>query len=361
MKAKIRVLIALSLALCMTQLAFAQELPTVRVVKAEIRSFEKVFNFTADAVAFKTVDIYSRVQNRILKKLLADVGDRVKEGQLLAVLDDEYAKITYQSALAGVMQAEASLEQAQITAKNAEDNYLRIKELYEKKVVSKQAFDNAKAQYEQAMAGLKLAEEKLKSAKISLSEANLLLSYHRIFSPIDGVVVKKFIDEGTMVSGNTPILRLVQDNPIKVQGSLPQEALAYIKVGDEIEIYTDVYTNKAFRGKIRVISPIIDPSTRTFSIEAWIDNADYLIKVGMFLRARLSAGTRKALAIPIECVTSLNQVFVLSDGTVFERKLTLGETQNNYVEVLAGLKEGDIVVFQPTAWLKNGMKVKVVE
>jgi len=289
------------------------------------------------------------------------VGERVKEGQILAFLDDEYARISYQAALAGVMQAEASLEQARVIAENAKENYHRIKELYEKKVVSKQAFDNTKAQYEQAMAGLKLAEEKLKSAKVSLSEAELLLSYHKISSPINGVVVRKFVDEGTMLLGGSPILRLMQDNPIKIQGALPQEALAYIRIGDEIEAYSDVYPDKVFKGRIKIISPIIDPSTRTFSIEAWIDNPENILKVGMFLRVKLSAGSRRALAIPLECVTSLNQVFVYSDGVVFEKKLTLGESQDNYVEVLSGLKEGDKVVLQPTTWLKNGMKVRVVE
>ncbi len=289
------------------------------------------------------------------------MGERVKEGQILAFLDDEYARISYQAALAGVMQAEASLEQARVIAENAKENYHRIKELYEKKVVSKQAFDNTKAQYEQAMAGLKLAEEKLKSAKVSLSEAELLLSYHKISSPINGVVVRKFVDEGTMLLGGSPILRLMQDNPIKIQGALPQEALAYIRIGDEIEAYSDVYPDKVFKGRIKIISPIIDPSTRTFSIEAWIDNPENILKVGMFLRVKLSAGSRRALAIPLECVTSLNQVFVYSDGVVFEKKLTLGESQDNYVEVLSGLKEGDKVVLQPTTWLKNGMKVRVVE
>jgi len=211
------------------------------------------------------------------------------------------------------------------------------------------------------MAGLKLAEEKLKSAKVSLSEAELLLSYHKISSPINGVVVRKFVDEGTMLLGGSPILRLMQDNPIKIQGALPQEALAYIRIGDEIEAYSDVYPDKVFKGRIKIISPIIDPSTRTFSIEAWIDNPENILKVGMFLRVKLSAGSRRALAIPLECVTSLNQVFVYSDGVVFEKKLTLGESQDNYVEVLSGLKEGDKVVLQPTTWLKNGMKVRVVE
>lgn len=340
---------------------FAQELPTVKVVEVKSLDFKRVFSFTADAVALKVVDIYSRVQNKILKKLYVDVGDRVKEGQILALLDDEYARVTYEGALAGVKQAEASVEQARIAADNAKDNYLRLKELFEKKVVSKQAFDNAKAQYEQALASLKLAQEKLKSARASLSEAELILNYHKIVSPINGVIVKKFIDEGTMIIGSTPILRVIQDNPIKVQGALPQEALSYVRLGDEIEVYSDVYPAKIFKGEVKIISPIIDSATRTFSIEAWIDNPEYLLKVGMFLRAKLITGARKVLAIPVECVTSLNQVFVYSDGAVFEKRITLGEMQDNYVEVVSGLNEGEKVVFQPTAWLKNGMKVKVVE
>lgn len=348
------------LVLAFSSIVFAQELPAVRVVEVKSLEFKKVFNFTADAVALKVVDIYSRVQNKVLKKLYVDIGDRVKEGQILALFDDDYARITYEGALAGVRQAEASVEQARIVADNAKDNYLRLKELFEKKIVSKQAFDNAKAQYEQALANLKLAQEKLKSAKASLAEAELILSYHKIVSPIDGVVAKRFIDEGTMVIGSTPILRVIQDNPIKVQGVLPQEALSYIKLGDEIEVYSDVYPGKVFKGRVKVISPIIDSVTRTFSIEAWIDNPEYLLKVGMFLRAKLTAGARKVLAIPVECVTSLNQVFVYSDGTVFEKKITLGEVQDNYVEILSGLSEGEKVVFQPTAWLRNGMKVRVV-
>ncbi|MCS7234229.1 MAG: efflux RND transporter periplasmic adaptor subunit [Synergistetes bacterium] len=357
----LRIMCLLVFLLYFTLIGYTQELPTVKIVEVKNMEFKRVFNFTADAVALKVVDIYSRVQNRILKKLYVDVGDRVKDGQVLALLDDEYAKVTYQGALAGVKQAEASVEQARVVADNAKDNYLRLKELYEKKIVSKQAFDNAKAQYEQALASLKLAQEKLKYAKASLSEAELLLSYHKIVSPTDGVIIKKFMDEGTMIIGSTPILRIIQDNPVKVQGVLPQEALSYIRIGDEIEVYSDVYPGKVFKGRLKVISPVIDSSTRTFSVEAWIDNSEYLLKVGMFLRAKLVAGSRRVLAVPLECVTSLNQVFVYSDGAVFERRIVLGEAQDRYVEVISGLKEREKVVFQPTAWLKNGMRVKVVE
>ncbi|KUK14044.1 MAG: efflux RND transporter periplasmic adaptor subunit [Synergistetes bacterium] len=353
--------VILVLSIVFSSVVFAQELPAVKLVEAKKVEFKKVFSFAADAVAFKVVDVYARVQNKVLKKVYVDVGDRVKENQVLALLDDEYARVTYQGVLASLKQAEASLEEARVVAENAKNNYLRLKELYEKKVISKQAFDNAKAQYDQALAGLKLAQEKVRSAKASLAEAELILRYHTILSPINGVLVKKYLDEGTMVVGSTPIFRVIQDNPIKVQGVLPQEALSYVKVGNKIEVSTDVYPDKIFSGEIKIISPIIEPSTRTFSVEAWIDNPDYLLRPGMFLKAKLVTGKRIVLAIPVECVTSLSQVFVYSDGKVFERRLTLGETQDNYVEVLSGLEEGEKVVLQPTAWLKNGMRVKVVE
>ncbi|MBC7337167.1 MAG: hypothetical protein H5U01_13010, partial [Clostridia bacterium] len=153
--------VILVLSIVFSSVVFAQELPAVKLVEAKKVEFKKVFSFAADAVAFKVVDVYARVQNKVLKKVYVDVGDRVKENQVLALLDDEYARVTYQGVLASLKQAEASLEEARVVAENAKNNYLRLKELYEKKVISKQAFDNAKAQYDQALAGLKLAQEKV--------------------------------------------------------------------------------------------------------------------------------------------------------------------------------------------------------
>jgi len=354
-------IVALLLLASVQGVAFAGDSPPVKVAVAKVRVFKKVFTFTANAMAFKTVDLFPRVQGKILKKLFVDVGDRVRKGQLLALLDDEYARIRYQAALAGVRAAEAALRQAKVLADNARRDYYRVKQLYSKKVVSKQKLDHAKAQYEQAFAGLRLAEEKLKSAKVALSEANLLLSYHKIISPVDGVVAMKFLDEGTMTSSAKPILRLIQDDPIKVQGGLPQEALSYVRIGQEVKVYVDVYPNKVFEGRVKIISPLVDPLSRTFTVEAWIDNHEHLLKVGMFLRAKLFAGKRKVLAIPVGCITSLNKVFVYSGGVVFERRLKLGEIQGNYIEVLSGLKPGEKVVLQPTTWLKNGMHVEVAD
>jgi len=168
------------------------------------------------------------------------------------------------------------------------------------------------------------------------------------------------VAEGEIIDSNQELMTLSDLSTVWVQGDVYERDLAQIREGRQADILTDVYPAETFHGRITYVSDFLDPQTRTAKVRCEVTNPESRLKVGMFARIHIrSSDARRALAVPEAALQIIDQktlVFVRTAETIFERRdITSGTRSGNLVEVVAGLKEGDLVVTHGTFSLKSAL------
>jgi RND family efflux transporter MFP subunit len=307
----------------------AQKEYQVKVATIERAIVRQDFEFTGNIEPMYNNNISSSAAQRI-EKVYAEVGTRVKRGQLLVEMEN----INYAS--------------AKIQLENLKLDLSRIEALYRAGGVAEQQYDQIKTQ-------VKISEESL---------ANLAKNT-RLLSPIDGIVVQKNFDSGDLATG-MPILVVMQMQPVKILINISEEYFPQVKSGTPVEVSLDIYPEKRFKGSVTLVHPVVDPNTRTFVAEVRINNPALEIRPGMFARARVDFGTKERVVVPDRAVvkqsgTNDKYVYVLDGDVVHFTKVELGRRVGPIYEVLSGLEAGDKVVIAGNSSLKDKATVKVVD
>lgn len=213
-------------------------------------------------------------------KVFVDEGARVRKGQPLLQLEDDYLKIE-------VDRAQAALARARAAADEARRDFERKRGLLEKGSVSQALYDRTQATLDQAEAAQAEAEAALALARQKLEDAVLV-------SPIDGIVAERLTDVGERLGESTVAFVLVQISPLKLRFRLPERFLAQVEKGQTVRARVDPYPGDVFEGKVTVVVRAVDASTRTFVVEAQIDNRDERLKPGLFARVELELAPENA-------------------------------------------------------------------
>lgn len=307
-----------------------EEKVKVKIETVHMQDVDQIAEFTASVEANVTNMIAPQSPARI-GKLYVEVGDRVRAGQVLAVMD------------------ETQLKQTQIQINNLETEFNRIDELYKVGGVSQSAWESQK-----------MALDLQKTALKNLEENN------RLMSPISGIVTARNYDNGDMYSGAQPVYVVEQISPVKLIVNVSESYFTQVKVGKEVDIRLDVYGIEKFEGKVTLVYPTIDPATRTFQVEIKLTNNDQRVRPGMFARATMHFGSSQHVVIPDQAVVKQagsgdRYVYIYKNGKVSYEKVDLGRRMDNRYEVLSGVQDGDQVVTTGQNRLNNGMEVEVVK
>lgn len=301
----------------------------VKVETVSLQNVEQLGEFTATVEADVKNNIAPQTPFRI-EKTFVEVGDHVKQGQLLAKMDA------------------TNLKQAKIQLDNQEVEFNRINELYKVGGTSKSSWDNQKTALEVARAAYK-----------NLVENTQLLS------PVSGVVTARNYDSGDMYSGAQPIFTVEKIRPVKLKVNVSESLFTKVKKGNEVDVQLDVYGKEVFKGHISLVYPTIDPETRTFPVEIKIQNADERVRPGMFARVTMNFGSAERVVAPDRSVVKQagagdRYIYVYqSDGTVSYQKVILGRRIDTKYEVISGVENGDQVVITGQNRLSNGMEVEL--
>ena len=300
----------------------------VKVETVSVQDVEQLSEFTATVEANIKNNIAPQTPFRI-EKIFAEVGDHVKAGQLLAKMDA------------------TSLKQAKIQLDNQEIEFKRIDELYKVGGASKSEWDAAKMAYDVK-----------KTAYQNLLENTSLLS------PISGVVTARNYDSGDMYSGGNPVLTVEKITPVKLLINVSEVYFTKVKKGAPVNVKLDVYGDEAFEGKISLIYPTIDPSTRTFQVEIQLPNQNQKVRPGMFARASLNFGTEENVVVPDLAIVKQagagdRYVYVYKDGKVTYNKVELGRRMGTEYELKSGVPNNSQVVIAGQTRLINGTEVEV--
>jgi membrane fusion protein, heavy metal efflux system len=304
----------------------------------------------AGAVAQVTSEIPARVV-----KLVAQLGQRVSRGEPLVIM----SSVELGEAKTGYLKAR-SLEG--ITSQHLR----REQELYAKKISPLKDLLEARAQHDSALAEYKAAREKLRLlipasqiSELRWSGNGQPLSEFPLISPIAGTLVRRDLSIGSMIDRNSSApLTIINLERVWVMANIFEHDLATLMTGDQVDVTADAYTDKVFSGQITYIGDEVDRRTRTVQTRIEVANPEHLLKPGMFAKAAISAGdSREVLAAPESAVYQIDghsAVFVAAGNDGFEvRPVRLGSRGGGTVEILSGLKQGELVVEKGGLALKS--------
>ncbi len=355
----------------------ASALPIVTVAAAKLAPKTVTLTLPGNVQAITEAPILARAEGYLVKRY-ADIGDRVKAGQLLAEIDApdldqqvKQAQATAQQAKAALAQARANLQQEQANARLAEVTSKRNDTLVSRGVLSKQEGDQSTATYAAQLATVQAGEANISAAQqnVDAVEANLkrlteLQGYKQVRAPYAGIITLRNIDTGALIgNGSTLLFRIAQTNVLRIFINVPQANYADLKAGDPAQIDIRELPGRKFMGKISRISGAIDTSTRTMLTEIELPNAKDVLLPGMYAEVQLSINrTRPPVMVPGEAiVTRSNGTFVALVGAgdrIHFTPVQLGHDYGLEVEISSGLKAGDRVVISPGDEVRENVPVK---
>ena len=321
--------------------------------------------------AVGTTEPYARATpgTRLLGRVAevtVDEGDHVKKGAVLV-------RIEHQDLVAKRGQAESGLQEARAVLANAETSLQRVRNLYRENAVTKQKLDEAETAYARARAVVTAAEG-------ALREVEAHVGYSSIASPLDGVVIRKFVQTGDMAAPGAPLFTVEQQDRMKVTVEVGERDLAYFKVDNPVSVEIEalrirdamtpsgtaagqVPAVEAEReGRVEAVIPSGDPGSRTFEVKVVLLNPDLAIRSGMFARVRFQKGERPGLLVPAAAVVregQLQGVYVISGDRVRLRWIRVGKRFGDRVEVISGLEPGDRVAVSGLDEVTDGSRVEV--
>jgi RND family efflux transporter MFP subunit len=310
--------------------------------------------------AVQTSQLASQMMGNIVE-IRAHEGDRVRRGQVLAVIDDAQPRAGLDRATAAELASGQEISVADSDFALAEATLKRYQTLYDRKSVSPQEFDEVKARYQATQARRDMARAGQAEAKAALQQAHTTVSYTRVLAPFDGVVTEKKADVGTLASPGMPLFTLEDVRRYRLEATVNETDLRYVRAGQQVPILIDALGDKELKGKVVEIVPAADPASRTFLVKLDLPT-DPQLRSGLFGRAHFARSERTSLLIPRSAVVERGQlqgVYILDQNKIANlRYITLGKPSGQQVEVLAGLQDGESVIAEPGSHELGGKKIE---
>jgi len=362
----------------------AQAAETVAVAKVARQTLERTITLSAELVPFQDIEVYAK-ESGYVKKLYVDYGSRVKEGQLMAILEIPELEAQLQEDQGDVKNATDEVSRAQHMLNRYEAMYkavhlefTRLNGVFVSKpgLVAQQEVDDAQgkdlaeaSQVDAGEAAFEAAQGKLAASQSKLVHDQALFAYARITAPFAGVVTERYANLGTLMQAGIgsstqalPLVRLSQDNLFRLVIPVPESDVSYIRVGDTVEVRVPSL-NRVFPGKVARFSIDVREDTRTMHTEVDVPNPDRILIPGVYAEATLTLEKKSNVyALPLQAVTvigSRGSVDIVNSADEIEsRQVTLGMRTPAEVEIASGVQEGEEVVTSDRSQLKVGQKVK---
>jgi membrane fusion protein (multidrug efflux system) len=319
----------------------------VVVVPVSVSTLEERIEATGELDAKERADVASEVDG-VVTELAVDEGDRVEEGALLLAIDPEKKALAVANVRAMQRDAQAALAEAEREA-------ARVRKLHTSGIASDAALDKVET-------GLARALSRVEATRAELGVADRALRDANVRAPFAGWIARRNVSRGEYVRPGQPLFELVALDPIEVEFSVSERDSARVAVGQTVEVRVAPFPEESFRGEVTVISPTLDPRTRTLRVKAQIANADGRLRPGLFARADLGVARREgALLVPEEAVLQRADgevVFVVTrDDTARRVLVKTGLQREGQIEIVEGVAAQDQVVVRGHAVLVDGAPV----
>jgi RND family efflux transporter MFP subunit len=359
----------------------------VKAARAEERAIDRRVEIVGTLLAEDEVVVGSEVEG-VLNRIDVDLGSLVRQGDLLAQIDQREFQLQLEQAQAALAQARVRLglragdsdeidpeetpfvRQARATYEDARSKYESAKKLYatgdiaeQRYIEAEKTFKAREAAYQSAVYDVRDQLAGIQRLRAQMALAQKKLADATIRAPLTGSVTVKHASAGEYLKAGAPIVTVVKLNPLRLRADVPEPYAASIEVGRALSFTVDALRDVTFQGRVTRLSPSVNPETRSLTVEAQIDNRHYKLKPGYFARAQIVVQPgSKAIMIPGSAVVSyvgLTKTFVVEGGRAAERTVKLGARSGDWVEVVEGVRPNELVVTSNLSRVRDGQPVDV--
>jgi RND family efflux transporter MFP subunit len=339
----------LFLGACSKPVEKAEEVRPVRTITLSAANATSVAEFPGEVRARYESRLGFRVGGKIVARLV-EVGSPVKRGQVLMRLDPQDLQLAQTQANAGLQAAESNLSLAK-------SEYARYKDLREKNFVSQAVLDTKETAYRAAKASYEQAAAALRTQRNQTGYGNLV-------ADADGVITGIDAEAGQVVSAGTPVVRLAQVGDKEIAISIPEDRVDDLRKMDQITVHTWANPKEAIPGKLRELSPVADPATRTYTAKISLPNAPEDVRLGMSAYVTFNEpNARATMRVPLTALVKDGQgtgVWVVENGKVRLAPVQLAAPSGNDMLIADGIAPGQTIVTAGVHLLKPGQKVSVL-
>lgn len=345
----------------------------VRVVTVAEQQWPSIYEATGTVRARTSTVIAARLLGYV-REVKVQAGDRVREGQLLVTLDARDLDVNSRRAEAALDEVRSSAPEADSAVTGAkaqldlaQTTFNRMQDLWNKKSISNQEFDEASARLKSAQAAYEMARSRrtqldAQAARVQqeVRVTDVARSYAEIVAPFAGIVTAKSVDPGTLAQPGAPLLTIEREGAYRLEASVEESRLPAIRVGQPVSVALNGL-DRTLEARVSEIVPAVDAASRSYTVKIDLPAVPAL-RSGAFGRALFSLGSRSPLTIPAAAVTErgqLQSVLVAENGVAHTRMITTGQKATDQMEVLSGLTAGEKVIFPVPPGLSDGAAVAV--
>ena len=324
----------------------------------------------------------------VVREVRVQLGTEVKAGDVLVRLEPSELQFALDRAESALRQVEAqlgiergqdkqpppdeqiaSVRQQLANRDDARAAFERAQQLSGRGLLTKADRDTAETRVKVSEANLQAALDTVHSLKASLQDRRASYDLARkkladavIKAPVAGAVSERLVQPGEYIRENTPVASIVQVNPLKLKTAIQEKHASLIRPGQGVEFSVEAFQNRTFEGKVAYVSPAVDMATRTFAVEALVENNDRVLKPGFFAKGVvLTKLDENVLAVPEDSISTLagvSTVYVIEEGKARQQQVTLGARQDKLVEVVTGLKGDETLATTNLSQLATGVSVR---
>jgi len=340
-----------------------EALPLIDVVAPVLKESTQPLALTATLQPLAETVLYPRA-NGYIEQWHADIGERVKAGQLLAVIETPELDQQLDQARAELVRLQATLGQAETQSEYAQTSLKRYARLGPAGVASQQELDQKTAEAHVAEANVAAAKANIEVGKANVRRLSQLKSFSRVTAPFAGIITQRNIERGALVTGSTALYRIADIDVLRGFVQVPQDLAVRVRAGMSARVSVREYPGRDFPGTLERVAGALDPNTRTMTAEIHIDNAKHELLAGMYARATLSgAQAHRVYELPATTLWNdaqgLRIAVVDAEDKLHFRKIELERDAGAVLHIASGLQGDERVVKLASASLRDGMQVRV--
>jgi RND family efflux transporter MFP subunit len=361
----------------------------IKVAKVQRIAIQRQVELSGTLLSINQARVSSEAAG-VVREVPIQLGTEVRPGDVLVRLDareNSYALARAESALRqteaqlGIAEGQAALpadeeiasvRTAAATRDDARSNFERVQRLVTRGLLSQMEFEAAQTKLKVAEANYQSTFDSARSLKASLQDRRAAWESAKkraedttVRAPVGGLVSERLVQPGEFINANTPVATIVQVDPLKLRTALQERYAGLIAPKLPVEFRVESFPGQTFRGEMAYVSPAVDQATRTFPVEALVDNADRRLKPGFFAKGVVTTKRDdNVFAISDETVSTLagvSAVYVVEQGKIRQQVVTLGVRQGNLFEVVDGLKGDEVLAASNLNQLATGTPVQVGE
>lgn len=334
------------------------------VIRVEAQPFTAAVAITGTLVSKSSVEVKAQTTGKVLK-FPKEEGDRVEAGEPVLWVEDANYQLAMRQAEAAVRVAEAALERARVLEAHSRRELERAQNLVRSGGITDKDLKAAQLAEQDARAQTALAEAQLAQARAALEVAEKHLRDTVVRAPVAGEIERKLVNPGAYVEPPTPVFRLVDNRRLELESSVPAAELAPLRAGQKVTFNVNSFPGATFSGTVVEVSPAVDPQTRSARVRIAVDNSSGRLKAGMFATGEILTQVQsRAIVVPASAVYRQDAgageayVLVVESGRAVRRAVRVGRERDSELEIVSGLKEGDLLIAEQSVELAEGVRVE---